>query len=485
MNKNIAYLVLAIVIIAGIVYIFSQSYATPITKSNISTSSNNSALLLPSGYVPAYIGLADPSFVPNGTTALNLSFSSLNVSVEENNTTKNITVNAKGNVNLLNLTNQSKIIGITGLPNVSIVKRIAINVNNITITINNKTYTVNVPANQIIATVEQRVNGSSNILVDILPSVITIYSNNSTSFALMPSAHGIIVKAHAKEHVNMHIPINNTEVDEFRQEEGNISILSASLIERNNQTSFSVDVKNTGKINVSIKDILLFGDFNFTMVIHPIPLSPEMATMPFGSNSFVNNSFMHNITSNISMVENTTKKFFNTSSPFTSNITKIPVNIANRMSNLVNNTEIDNMIEELKDALSHMPKNFTNMSNLTFNISPQIKIKLPVGFVKMALKRLENIKDVEHFRVVNFLVTKNGTLVLPFSMNGAELEDIGDIDELNLEGFVLAPNESHVFTYNGLINVGFGYATPITNNNYKVVVHGTRDSFATVNVTAS
>ncbi len=88
--------------------------------------------------------------------------------------------------------------------------------------------------------------------------------------------------------------------------------------------------------------------------------------------------------------------------------------------------------------------------------------------------------DMEHFRVLTFFISQNGTLMLPF----AQGEDVNSIEG---EGYVLKPHSSETFTYTGTI--GFGKSSiriaPVPGNNYRIVVIGEEGAYSAENVTAA
>ncbi|MGC9099125.1 MAG: hypothetical protein ACP5HW_01080, partial [Candidatus Micrarchaeia archaeon] len=94
--------------------------------------------------------------------------------------------------------------------------------------------------------------------------------------------------------------------------------------------------------------------------------------------------------------------------------------------------------------------------------------------------------NAEHFGVINFLVSQNGTLVLPFQgiINPSALPE--DIQEFN-ESYTLGAHSSVVLTYSGPISFARGHVTisVIPGEGYKVVVVGNEGAHASANITAS
>ena len=103
-----------------------------------------------------------------------------------------------------------------------------------------------------------------------------------------------------------------------------------------------------------------------------------------------------------------------------------------------------------------------------FNIS-NVKLR---GFIQAA-----NAFNGRYHNMLAFIISTNGTLMLPFDANQAE----------GPQGYAIAPGSSATFTYNGAISVGNGRLVimPLQNQTYSVRVTGEAGAIAMSNVTAS
>ena len=103
-------------------------------------------------------------------------------------------------------------------------------------------------------------------------------------------------------------------------------------------------------------------------------------------------------------------------------------------------------------------------------------------------------EDLAFMRTINFLVSTNGTLYLPYlkctsNQNNNDNGDkcVGETEYSDFEkGFTINPGQNFTFTFNGTIVVGNGnyLINPIIGNNYTVVVQGENDARANTNVIA-
>jgi hypothetical protein len=102
-----------------------------------------------------------------------------------------------------------------------------------------------------------------------------------------------------------------------------------------------------------------------------------------------------------------------------------------------------------------------------FNITnPRLK-----GFISAA-----NAFNGRYHNMLTFIISTNGTLMLPFDANEAE----------GPQGYAIAPGSSATFTYNGTISVGNGRLVimPLENQTYSVRITGEAGAVATSNVIA-
>jgi hypothetical protein len=500
MNKaEIAAGIIIVILVIGIALLMSKPSTTSITTTSPS---------------PAATGLLtfqliDPPQVPNNTQALVITYSSLSAHILlANGTSEWVSSSNTGSVNLLSLVNISQVIGSVNIPKNSTVDMVKFNITSATITIDNKTYNVTVPSQQIVVHVSntQKVNGTASALIDITPVVASIYTNNSVIFVLVPSLRAVVVPGSASATVGAKVAINYTERHELESVKPNITISSISLSESNNITLFKVSVVNNANTSVRIKHVLLFGNESISIntSVANIRIKDRWINVRRFSNETLNNTGMRmpgygnfnvgygnfNVSSLSNMTLGNASKMLGINQ---SEITKLgsefnislnsstrlsPENISKIMKGIhnfnISEKELDEMIENKSPAFNSI------LSNMG--------IANEVGQIKISI-------EAEHFRVLNFIATQNGTLVLPFvkytngvaSNNANESEDIAELAQEFNNGYTIPAHGSATLTFDGKISFANGHITiaVIPGDQYRVSVIGTEGAYASANTTAS
>ena len=207
------------------------------------------------------VRMTDPPHVPNGTTALNISYSSLQVhEIGIDNSSGWATSNSGGSLDLLSIINSSEVIGEAPVPANAVVDAVRFNITSAQMTVNGSTYNVIVPGGEITARLSERsrVNGSSSVLIDFSPTVAGIYTDNSTIFVMVPSVKAVIVGG-GGEKVGSRSELNSSTEGILGSVRGGMSISEASLQENGNITNISVTVMNDGRKPVDVKHIMVYG----------------------------------------------------------------------------------------------------------------------------------------------------------------------------------------------------------------------------------
>ena len=217
-------------------------------------------------YIP--VSITDPPQVPSGTQALYINYSSLSVHLRYNGSSEWVSVNASGRLDLLSLINESQVLGRVKIEPNSTVDMVKFNITSASVTISNITYSVYTLNKQVTAKVDSKaVNASSNILLDFSPVVTPIYSQESTSFVLLPSLQAAVVPnpeltmgpLPARGEQNARYPVQQYK-DLFKSGNANLTIENATLHSHGNYTSLSVNLLNSGKSNATIMAVMLYGD---------------------------------------------------------------------------------------------------------------------------------------------------------------------------------------------------------------------------------
>ncbi len=243
-NLRNAGIAVAILVILGIALMFTG------------TSSANT------GNINVGIRLTDPPQVPAGTTALNITYSG--IEVHANKGAGWFNVPNTGVLDLLSLVNFSQLLGTVSLPNGSAIDLVRFNVTSGTITINNTVYSLTIPSGRVQTSVESSaLNNSSSILLELNPTVASIFTNNATIFVLVPSLRGVVLGSAGNANATQERQrLTVREHDALDSVKANISIVNATISTANNSTTIKVFVKNNENTSALIKGMLIFGNFS-------------------------------------------------------------------------------------------------------------------------------------------------------------------------------------------------------------------------------
>ncbi|MGC8651983.1 MAG: DUF4382 domain-containing protein [Candidatus Micrarchaeia archaeon] len=496
MNKGgLAAGILLLIIIIVAVAILVQPHKAPVSTTTIP---------------PASLGtltfqLTDPPEVPNGTQALVISYASLSAHyIAKNGTSSWASAQGSGSVNLLSVVDVSQVIGKASIPLNATVDMVRFNITGATITISNVTYNVTVPSQQLTVHVANanRVNGTNSALIDLTPVVAAIYTSNSTIFVLVPSVRAIVIgssKASSSARVGATVAINATEKHELELSRPSISVSSGSLSQIGNTTSLSVTVVNNANTSVSIKHIAVFGNYT-------VKISYQ------GVNANIENGEIHvhsDVQANIGKVEPSAGYGFGGNGSFDigagagsantvfglgasgENLSSVMANLSARfgintsaaklVASALNKSEIEGIsgfnfstmhgfnmsISEYSDVMEHAHIPNATLARL-FNMSSEQQARIGIGIAAM------------RFRVLNFFVAQNGTLVLPFAQASAMSEYEG-------EGYTIPAHTSHTFMFTGTIGFANGNMriAVIPGDTYNVSVVGNDGARSSTSITAS
>lgn len=435
MNK-IIYYIIGILVLIGLVYFISKLAFTPspslITSTSIKPISNIS-------YATSLIQLTDPPQFPNGTQSLILNYS--NIALHEtgkSNSTGFVNLNYSGSINIYNLTNLTQTIGIAKFPKNMTFDMIRLNISNAQITINNKTYNITVPGNKILIKFNKNLNSSYNLsLIDLVSSVVQIYSANQTLFILVPSARAVVVSNYSINATNRaigaKIPMHTAVKHEIENSKPDISITNAFISSNNNITNISVTVKNNGNASVVLRNLFING---YMQLQNPNAFNANIRgkvnMQPTGlSKGLISNvtSIGKSVISNVSEImenKNITNMVNNiTSSIITSNTLPISNNTRNQVSDaleyLKNNNKnwnLTNITSQLSTYLSHL--NQSNKQKILGIISNKTNLSVIGDMHNFNISSFKNIMgnvtkfNDNYHNMLNFIILQNGSLSLPF-----------------------------------------------------------------------
>ena len=509
---------------------YSMFFGSP---GSIGTGTTTTGALLGSGAaassVPGYslsVRLTDPPTVPDGTTSLVLNYSSVALRVTNGTAASGwVNISGSGSVNLMSLVNVSQFLGNATLGANDIVSGVRLYAKSSFITIGNVSYNVLLPENSIIANVKPTsMSSNSVILADFSPTIVSIYSSNTTTFLLVPSVKAVIYGSNTTQHGNHHA---SEEIENLTQAEAHmlanasagIEVTGSSISTSGDNTSLSVTVKNTGNHTVTLRQLQLSGqidshvfigsnsEINVEIVkdnhfpsgevvissdaVHGNGHMNANANLPPLPNIVRDNTSLGNITS---LGDNTgiaghghESGLGNLSGGLQGNISAGAGRAANGHGNKHNGTGNFNQNASLGISLGNLIGNgdvhakahghesisFPSFSNITINntalnITGNITSQEDIGISHAYLHQL------------TFLISSNGTLSLPRGSGAADFSG-------NSNGYALQSGSAATFTFNGTISYGNGEITdtPVPGNAYKVIVMGSPGVLVHANATAT
>ncbi|MGC8676537.1 MAG: hypothetical protein ACP5T3_03440 [Candidatus Micrarchaeia archaeon] len=485
--SRVAYVVLGLIILGLLAYL-AATYTRP-SVSPVTT-------VLPGYTVMAQ--LTDPAHVPNGTQSLNMSYSSVRFHAVGAGVSQWYNTGASGKINLLGLVNISKTLGTATIPLNSIVDEIAFNITGMSITINGTTYPVAVPNSTVLVHLQAKVNASSSILADLTPTVVTIITNSSQPvFVMVPSVKAIIIPGvNASASATGYAPVSAAEHEKLERIAPNITITSAKLSSVDNITSISITVKNNANTSATLRNLLIYGNesmqvyFNLSNGIPRLPMPLHQPPMPSVISTFNTSSV------NVSKVVSAVNSIISNSS--LANV--LPVFVTNTIGSehsllhmykgniVLNESAMESMAKEMESYAGQL--NGTEIEDMFRNIAHNSSFAIPAlahmnyDEVRALINSTQISSKMEiehmHFRVFNFLIAKNGSLVLPFSAASAMNEYYGG-------GYTISPGASATLTFSGEMTLGNSniVMTFTPGSSYKIVLVGDEGARAVANVTAS
>ena len=404
--------------------------------------------------------ITDPPIVPSGTNSLVISYSSLEAHYTDGNKSGWVVGNSSGSLNLMELVNVSQMLGTASVPTNSTVNLVRFYITSANITVNGTEYPVTVPNSTITVPVSgaSKVNQSSGILIDMSPTVVAIYTNNSTVFVMVPSVKAIVIgSSNLSSRIGYRSRLQKVTESELENSSSGVKIISSTLktsainTTTGNGTYFSVTLTNTGNRSVTINHIIVMGTPAVYMRINWKANQSEDNQQPYSQQNYsVNQS-------------------------------DVPEGPRGNANHIAGNMIGSNIAANISIGIDSHAEGAASA-----NAGIQASMHSPVNTYVLGNRNMAFAYGIERegnqirlFRMLNFIVTENGSMVLPFT---GEAEGIGIGS-----GYVLKPGASATFTYNGEIRFGNGRIVvhPVTGTTYRIAIFGTDDFHLWENVTAT
>ena len=497
MNKGLAYAIgiIIVIAIAAVAYkALVPSVSVPVTTT--APSSANSTVM---------VQLTDPPAVPNGTQALMLYYSNIELhAAGKSNSTGFVSLNASGSVNLMNLTNLTQTVGVGKVSKTANFDLLRLNISGATITIGNATYNVSVPNNRLQIKISGLNGTSGGALVDLSPTVLQIYAANQTIFLMVPAARAITINNRSINSTSVHIGfkarVNAVAKAKLEQVRPNITITGASLTSSGNSTYLAVIVKNNANSSVTLKQVMLLGYMRSVISANASLNLPDQQSSNFSSGKFSSNASSTSSISSTSTAPSTSTTYPYTNTGVPNYMKKLGlrnssfnVSAIGAFTNAFNSSDISEA-ENILGTIANSPmakvleNEFRNRINASV-IEDMHNINVSNVSVEAAIGEANRFSHDYH-NALNFIVTSNGTLSLPFTQAEAE----------GPNGYVLGAGSSVTLIFNGTVafghdalanahvnaNQGVGPLIKLlANQTYTVRVIGEEGAYANMNVTAS
>ncbi len=363
------------------------------------------SLLLYVPSTPAYIPtgeflvqLTDPPIVPSGTQALIVNYD--RVALHEygaSNATGFVNFNLSGTVNLLNLTNVTQTIGMIKTTTNQTFDAVRLYISSAEIEIDNVTYNVTLPAGYVSARISSQLNSTSGgLLIDVNTVVAQIYTNSSTSvFVMVPSLSAVVIGrseiSAPQLTAGYRSSLRPSIASRLRAAESALSIVNASASTGGDGvTHISITIKNSGNSTVTLKHVILSGMMLGAPKYETFNGIVAVAAQPYGGD---------------------------TSSA----------------------SSADARIQESLNATNESMFNSSIAADLHISTATTVKPEDAIEVSDAAL-----FKASAH-NTLNFLVTGNGSLALPFD----------EMQAFEGEGYGLAPNSTVTLSFNSVISLGW------------------------------
>ena len=494
MNKGVPIAIVVVVLVAIVAVALTYH---PSAVSTVTTAPGTAA-------VP--IAMTDPAEVPVNTTSLYISYSSFKIFYFTANGSSNIdNVNVSGSINLLSLVSVSKVLAVASLPLNSSVKSVQFTVVSANATINGTVYSVKVPSSIVTAIIPSnlnKINSSSNLVLDFTPALVTVYTANSTEYILVPSLLALSSEGLTNRAVGAveHIPANINRSLFFARP--NITITSAVLQQSDNLTKISVTVKDNSNESVTLQHLMLkmtngfkFSSYNISGNLSNNTkvnfrnaiknMSNDMSRIGSQMHSIIGN-LNHSIYANLSSINSSINVKFNLSGYNASTVRntyrKMFTGIESRVHSQFNTVQEqmnrsfiagENRINIMNRIMADMSLNFFIASNgslfLPFSGFALFNMPLNVTAVKINRINSTNMSVSYPNSGISNIIGNNSSFSLPVNF-----------------GYALKAGSSVTLNFTGELNLGEGLVSlELLPLQYTLYVQGTNGARASYTVNAT
>jgi hypothetical protein len=416
----------------------------------------------------------------------------------------------------MSLINTSQVIGTGKIPTNAVINIVRFNITSATIVINGTAYNVTVPSGVLSTTVTGagRVSQNSSVLIDMSPIVVSIFTQNTTTFVLVPSVKAVFVgNSNITARVGVRANLTGREHQELEAATPSINITSASVVVTGNTTSLSITVRNMGNRSVMLRHLMLVGGSSVlvsanSMVNSSVNVSVDINHHHQAVPKFQSATVSLAVISNDNSDTSSGASSFDTGSGSGINISSsgstdhgmnsheagsygagigaVGNSISSLATNLSANTEGTKKSHELIDEGNGLHLLVTSSLNTSVGVNASTHSsdngrgsEGASGRDNVDVNALINVgRQITMFRNLNFMIAANGSLELPF---------LHEVENSYTGGYLLAPNATVTLRFSGQIMLGEGHIliVPVVNSTYQIDVVGEDGAFAHTNTTAT
>jgi hypothetical protein len=243
MMSGVVAAIIAIVLIGAVAAsgILNTKTTPPATETSGPSGSGTLALLM-----------TDPPTVPNGTSAVYISYSGMAIHLSSaGNSTGWHVLDVKGQIDLMKIINASQTIASASVQN-GIFNALEFNITSATVTFENANYsaylvyqhhTLYVPISGGVSIVNGQ---TSAAVIDLTPTVLLLGDPSQPAFAFIPAARGYTIPAQSIPSIRVGETVDLRNQTTFRNNQPHFEITGTSLT----LTSLSITVTNTGNVSL-------------------------------------------------------------------------------------------------------------------------------------------------------------------------------------------------------------------------------------------
>jgi hypothetical protein len=273
-----AMMVAGIIIVTSLIYVGGSVQPTQTGSTQPAGTHSTSGTSAAQGATSELVvQLTDPPEVPQLTTSLNMTYTSLSLLVGEpsghpgeiNTTTVTMTpANGSATLDLMRLQNVSETLGAVRLPNDSVVYSATFTVSSVKIDVNGTVSSLSLAGGSgtLIVTIAnpRGLSGENIALLQLNPVVV----QTPTGYELIPSSVGVIrySQGEGQEQTGSFHDMSDDDEEALENTHGNVTASLTALSVSGNTTTISIEVKNVGNGSVILNAISIHG--NFTAMGH-------------------------------------------------------------------------------------------------------------------------------------------------------------------------------------------------------------------------